>query len=44
MAAAPGEKVRLDAAMTWLDRAEFKPAERHEHRASGDLTVAIDRS
>jgi hypothetical protein len=36
--------VRLMAAQDWLDRAGYKPIERHQHAIAGDLKVSIDLS
>ena len=36
--------VRLMAAQDWLDRAGYKPVERHQHAVAGDIRVSIDLS
>lgn len=41
---ARSEKVRLDAVVDVLDRAGFKPPERHAHLVTGNISVSIDLS
>ena len=42
MNASKSDKVKLDAAIAILDRAGFKPIERHQVAVKGDLRVTID--
>jgi len=44
MTTARSEKVRLEAAKDWLDRAGLTAVERHQHLVDGELRVVIDLS
>jgi phage terminase small subunit len=39
---AKSEYVQLEASKDILDRAGFKPPERHQHQVQGDIKVSID--
>lgn len=39
---AKSEYVQLEAAKDLLDRAGFKPTEKHDHRIAGDISIHID--
>lgn len=42
MSQSRSDKVKLDAAIALLDRAGFRPVERHQVAVQGDLRVSID--